>query len=112
MFPALLLTIGSLTLPVQAENAPSERSTQQFAQAQPTNREVLAACVENRAETLPSPYDDVPPTHWAYKAVLTMHYCGAIRQGTPPQVIERLLNAPAPQPQSSPVQPIMPLDRP
>jgi hypothetical protein len=104
VFPAILLAIVSLTRPSQAEDSPVERSTQQLAQAQPPAREVLAACVENRADTLPNPYVDVPVTHWAYKAVVTLYYCGAIRQGTPPQVIDRLLNSPAPQPQSPSAQ--------
>lgn len=67
------------------------------AQAQPTARQVLDACVQNRAETLPNPFVDVSPTHWAYKSVLTMYYCGAYRQATPPSLIERLLNTPTPQ---------------
>ena len=67
------------------------------AQTEPTARQVLEACVQNRAETLPNPFVDVPANHWAFKAVLTMHYCGAYRQATPPSLIERLINQqPAP----------------
>nr|WP_242025221.1 hypothetical protein [Leptolyngbya sp. FACHB-36] len=65
--------------------------------AQPTAREVLDACVQNRADTLPNPFVDVPRNHWAYKAVLTMHYCGVYRQATPPSLIERLLNQQSPR---------------
>jgi hypothetical protein len=61
-----------------------------IAQAQPSARQVLEACSQNRAETLPNPYIDVSPSHWAYKALLTLHYCGAYRQATPPSLIEKL----------------------
>ncbi|GET40045.1 hypothetical protein [Microseira wollei] len=58
------------------------------AQAQPTAQQVLAAGVENKAET----FTDVSPDHWAFKAVMTMYYCGAFRQATPPALIQRLTN--------------------
>jgi len=60
--------------------------------SQPTTQQVLAACVENKAETLPIPFTDVSPDHWAFKAVMTMYYCGAFRQATPPALIQRLTN--------------------
>lgn len=72
----------------QSESAPASSG-------QPSPRQVLEACVQNRAETLPNPFVDVPANHWAYKAVLTMHYCGVYRQATPPSLIERLLLQPA-----------------
>lgn len=106
LFAAVVfLAIGTFATSTVAENASSvdaANTTNVVAQAAPTPRDVLEACVQNRAETLPNPYIDVPANHWAYKAVLTMHYCGAYRQGTPPQLIERLLNStPSPQtPQS------------
>lgn len=59
----------------------------------PTKAEILDACIRNQAETLPNPYTDVEPTHWAYKAVLSMYYCGAFRQATPPALIEQLLQS-------------------
>lgn len=58
-----------------------------------TKAEILDACVRNQAETLPNPYTDVEPTHWAYKAVLSMYYCGAFRQATPPALVEQLLQS-------------------
>ncbi len=65
---------------------------------------VPEACIQNRAETLPNPFVDVPSHHWAFKAVLTLHYCGAYRQATPPNLVEqstrqsssRVLDQPAP----------------
>ncbi|MEB3355717.1 MAG: S-layer protein [Synechococcales bacterium] len=85
---ATLLTLFALSRPSQAElaEAPS------VAQVPPTAREVLDACVTGQAEALPNPYTDVPADHWAYEAVLTMYYCGAFREATPPALIEELLN--------------------
>ncbi len=77
---SLLMSVG-LTAPAKANQS-------QTAQAQLTTRQVLDACVQNRAETLPNPFSDVPENHWAFKAVLTMHYCGAYRQVTPLRLIE------------------------
>ncbi len=93
---ALLMIVG-LATPATAE------------QAQPTTRQIIDACVQNRAETLPNPFSDVPANHWAFKAVLTMHYCGAYRQATPAGLIDRLVNqpnsaAPAPVRSQAPVQ--------
>ncbi|KAM3099202.1 hypothetical protein ACKFKF_15470 [Phormidesmis sp. 146-12] len=92
---AALMTIA-LIAPVRAENQPKTT-----AQSQPDQRQILEACVQNRAETLPNPFSDVPANHWAFKAVLTMHYCGAFRQATPPSLVDRLVNesqSPRPQP--------------
>jgi len=75
----------SQTLPPNPPN-PSERSAL-------TKEEVLTACVQERAETLPQLYTDVPPDHWAFKPVQTMAYCGAYRSATPPALIEELLNS-------------------
>ncbi len=93
-----LLTIVGLATPAKADQAP------------PTTRQILDACVQNRAETLPNPFSDVSANHWAFKAVLTMHYCGAFRQATPPRLIERLVNqspnsaAPVPIRSQAPMQ--------
>ncbi len=57
------------------------------------NREVVrSACQQNRADSLPNPFVDVPANHWAYKAVLTMYYCGAERQAVsvPNSVVKQL----------------------
>jgi hypothetical protein len=43
--------------------------------------------VQNQVETLPTPFTDVPSDRWAYKAVLTMYYCGADREATPPDLL-------------------------
>jgi hypothetical protein len=55
-----------------------------------TSRQVLEACIQNRAETLPIPFTDLSSEHWAFKAVMTVHYCGPFRQATPPSLVERL----------------------
>ncbi|MGV0027815.1 hypothetical protein [Phormidesmis priestleyi] len=80
-----LMTIAFVT-PVKAENQPTTT-----AQTQLNQRQILEACVQNRAETLPNPFSDVSADDWAFKAVLTMHYCGAFRQATPPNLVDRLV---------------------
>ena len=100
----MLSAIATLMMPLTAiaalpHNSPRTiaQTPSDQAQAEPAARQVLEACVQNRAETLPNPFVDVPANHWAFKAVLTMHYCGAYRQATPPSLIERLINQqPAP----------------
>ncbi|MBH8571581.1 S-layer protein [Nostocaceae cyanobacterium CENA369] len=85
----VLGTIG-VVVPVQAQDINNK----------PTNsNQVLNACIQNRAETLPNPYSDVSPDHWAFKAVMTMHYCGAFRQATPPALFEKLQPTENQQPQ-------------
>ncbi|MBW4475205.1 MAG: S-layer protein [Stenomitos rutilans HA7619-LM2] len=86
-----LLTIASFAAPLTAIASQSYGSVQITAQAEttPAPQPLLDACVQNRAETLPNPFTDVPRNHWAFKAVLTLHYCGAYRQAAPPRLIEQ-----------------------
>lgn len=86
-----LLTILSAPLPASAENLQLIGQRESLSQGPVTKAQVLNACVQNRAETLPNPYTDVAPTHWAYKAVLSLYYCGAFREATPSSLIEELL---------------------
>ncbi len=87
-----VLAAASLIAPVKAqESAPTPTNQTPTAQ----DNQVLTACVENRAETLPLPFSDVPPDHWAFKAVMTMHYCGAFRQATPPAAFDKLQPTPS-----------------
>lgn len=62
------------------------------AQARPSAEQVLNACLQDRADTLPIPFTDVSPNDWAFKAVMNLYYCGPIGPNTPPTVIERLRN--------------------
>lgn len=80
----------SLAAPLKSAQTPTQSSPQ------PTTEEIYQACTQNRAETLPNPFVDVSPRDWAYKAVLTMHYCGAFRQAAPRSLFER--SQPASQP--------------
>jgi hypothetical protein len=80
---------------------PSFASKTSIAQQQPTAEELYQACTQNRAETLPNPFVDVSPKDWAYKAVLTMHYCGAFRQAAPRSLFEQSRPTPATPPQST-----------
>jgi hypothetical protein len=82
----LAATLGLMILPAAS-----------FAAPKPSIDEIYQACTQNRAETLPNPFVDVSPQDWAYKAVLTMHYCGAFRQAAPRSLFDRTNAKPAPQ---------------
>ncbi len=90
---AILLISTSFSAPVKAQKTAQIKQNNSLVQVQPTREQILAACVQNRAETLPNPFSDVPPNHWAYKAVMTMYYCGAYREATPPALIKELLES-------------------
>lgn len=66
------------------------RSQEPATETPATSNEVVNACIQNQAQTLPNPFTDVPSDHWAFKSVMTMHYCGAFRQATPPALFEKL----------------------
>ncbi len=90
---AILLISAGFSAPVKAQNTAQVKPNNSLVQVQPTREQILNACVQNQAETLPNPFSDVPPNHWAYKAVLTMYYCGAYREATPPALIKELLES-------------------
>jgi hypothetical protein len=77
----LVLTTSGLVSPAKAQQ-PTNNESQKLT-------EVQNACINNQAETLPNPFSDVPKDHWAFKAVMTMHYCGAFRKATPPALFEK-----------------------
>lgn len=87
-----LFTILSFSAPIRAQE---QKVIQVFPDDyyEPTQEEIVNACVQNKAETLPNPYTDVEPTHWAYKAVLSMYYCGVFRQATPQSLIDQLIQS-------------------
>lgn len=88
---ALLSPLCSVT-PAKAQNTNPTTPNNSTAQVRPTADQVLNACVQDRADTLPIPFTDVSPNDWAFKAVMNLYYCGAIGPNTPPEVIERLRN--------------------
>ncbi|MBW4560996.1 MAG: S-layer protein [Mojavia pulchra JT2-VF2] len=94
----VVLASISLITPVKAQ----ESTTQESTNNEPAKSNLVPnACVQNKAETLPNPFSDVPSDHWAFKAVMTMHYCGAFRQATPPALFEQLKPTETPrQPQT------------
>ena len=83
----ILLVSASCSSPAQAQNPAPIKQNNYLVQVQQTPEQILNACVQNQAETLPNPFTDVPSDHWAYKAVLTMYYCGAYREATPPDLL-------------------------
>ncbi|MEG5036556.1 S-layer protein [Microcoleus sp. AT3-D2] len=90
---ATLLMYTGLLAPANAQNNAQVKPNNSLVQVQTTREQVLNACIQNRAETLPNPFSDVPSNHWAYKAVLTMYYCGPYREATPPALIKELLES-------------------
>ncbi len=82
---ALISTFS--VIPVQAESPNRVESGTPTAQANPTREQVIQACTQKQAETLPTPFTDVPPDHWAFKPVMSMHFCGPgpFRATTPAQ---------------------------
>ena len=88
----LLISTGILA-PAKAENTAQVKPNNSLVQVQPTREQILNACVQNQVETLPTFFTDVPSDHWAYKAVLTMYYCGPYREATPPALIKELLES-------------------
>ncbi len=90
---ATLLTYPGLFAPANAQNTAQVKPNNSLVQVQPGREQILNACVQNQAETLPNPFTDVPSNHWAYNAVLTMYYCGAYRQATPPALIKESLES-------------------
>ena len=90
---ATLLMYTGFLAPANAQNTAQFKPNNSLVQVQPTREQVLDACVQNQVETLPNPFTDVPSNHWAYKAVLTMYYCGAYREGTPPALIKESLES-------------------
>ncbi|WGV27052.1 S-layer protein [Halotia branconii] len=92
----IVIATTGLIAPVKAQedsNTELEKSNQ-----------VINACVQNQAQTLPNPFSDVPSDHWAFKAVMTMHYCGAFRQATPPALFEKFRPTESQQQPSQPEQ--------
>ncbi|MEG4218224.1 S-layer protein [Microcoleus sp. Pol14C6] len=90
---ATLLISTGIFDPAKAENTTQAKPSNSLVQVQVIREPILNACVQNQAETLPNPFSDVPSNHWAYKAVLTMYYCGAYREATPPALIQELLES-------------------
>jgi len=98
----ILLVSACCSSPAQAQNPAQVKPNNSLVQVQPAPEQILNACVQNQAETLPNPFTDVPSNHWAYKAVLTMYYCGAYREATPPDLIKELLESGPPTRESLP----------
>ncbi len=84
-------TFSALGLPGAALAQANLRELPPDLAEQLTTEQILQACAANQADTLPSPFPDVVPTDWAYKAVLTLYYCGAYRGAIPPETFRRYL---------------------
>lgn len=87
---ATLLSMSGLVAPAKAQEPATVSPPTPTTQAQATRDQVANACIQNQAETLPAPFSDVSPNHWAFKAVTTMYYCGAFRQAAPPSLFQQV----------------------
>ena len=76
-----LLTTIFLAAPVNARSL--ELSQANSLTSTPSKAEIQAACTNNQAQTLPNPFVDLSPDHWAFKAVINLYYCGGGGQKTP-----------------------------
>ncbi|WP_223265156.1 S-layer protein [Nostoc sp. 'Peltigera membranacea cyanobiont' 210A] len=47
------------------------KSQEPVTEAPVTSNQIVNACVQNLAQTLPNPFTDVPSDHWAFKSSLT-----------------------------------------
>lgn len=83
----VILLSTSLITPIKAQEPGIELPATPSAQTEPTQEQIANACIQNQAEALPLPFSDVLP-HWAFKAVMTMHYCGAFREAAPPTLFQ------------------------
>ncbi len=79
--------IGGASSPLALAQVPESPETPQI-----TELELLEICARDEADQLPSPFVDVQPTDWAYKAVLTLYYCGAYRGAIPPETYKEYLD--------------------
>ena len=93
---AVLQSLTGLAAPAKAQEP--LRVSPPTPTAQTTRDQVANACIQNQAETLPAPFSDVSPNHWAFKAVMTMHYCGAFRQATPKALFQQVKPTQSQQP--------------
>lgn len=95
---AILLSTTSLVAPVKAQEPTTVSPPTPTTQAQTARDQVANACIQNQAETLPVPFSDVSPNHWAFKAVMTMYYCGAFRQAAPRALFQQTTPTQSQQP--------------
>ena len=98
---AALLSTAGLTAPVKAQEPANVSPPIPTTQPQTTRDQVANACIQNQAEKLPVPFSDVSPNHWAFKAVMTMYYCGAFRQAAPPALFRQTKPTQSQQPNST-----------
>jgi len=96
---ALLVTAGFFA-PVKAQDT-QPLTTTPSVQSQASGDQVLEACSQDRADTLPNPFSDVSPDHWAFKAVMSVHYCGAYHGQIPLERVKPFLEQQTPQASSN-----------
>jgi hypothetical protein len=91
---AALLATAWFAMPVKAQNTETVQPVTPSAQAQPSGDQVLQASSQDRVDSLPNPFKDVPPNHWAFKAVMSIYYCGAYTGVLPLERVRLYLQQP------------------
>jgi hypothetical protein len=94
-----LLTTASFVAPVKAQDAQPVKAV--TPQAQVSGDQVLEACSQDRADTLPIPFSDLSPSDWAFKAVMSLYYCGAYHGAIPLERVKPFFQRQAPQSSSN-----------
>jgi hypothetical protein len=100
LFTAIaLLTTTSFVASVNAQNVKPVKLV--TPQAQVSGDQVLEACSQDRADTLPIPFSDLSPSDWAFKAVMSLYYCGAYHGAIPLERVKPFFQQQTPQSSSS-----------
>ncbi len=98
LFTTVALLSAGFVMPVTAQDTQPGRAVTPSSQAQVNGDQVLEACSQDRADTLPIPFSDISPNDWAFKAVMSLYYCGAYRGSIPPEQAKPLLQEQTSQP--------------
>ncbi len=98
LFTTVALLSAGFVIPVTAQDTQPFTAVTPSSQAQMNGDQVLEACSQDRADTLPIPFSDISPNDWAFKAVMSLYYCGAYRGSIPPEQAKPLLQEQTNQP--------------
>lgn len=86
-----LLATSCVAARAEAKNLQPVEPVTPLVTEQPSAERILSNCAADKADTLPNPFTDLPSNHWAYKAVLSMYYCGAYRRAIPQDLVKPFL---------------------
>lgn len=81
------MRLGLLVIPIMGLLA--AQLTTQAAESTTSELALLEACAAGDIAAFPNPFSDLDPEHWAYAAVIKLHYCGAYRGAIAPEALLR-----------------------